>query len=272
MLLIGFSGCAVVRSAATVRIALLAPFEGRYREIGYNALYAARLAQTDFGDEQIELLAVDDGGAAESAADRAHALAQDPQVKAVIALGYASTGENVQQAFEDMLLLIVGSWSAQPQSNSAFVLSSSELDAFLTAPAAVDVVEAAILPAPVIGGDVFALAQFSKLRSNLNDVTVVSSAGLPDEQFSERYRNSGQFAPSPGLLATLTYDATTIAMLSTQSTDPIEAVRTIDYEGLNGSIQFEDGYWADAPIHFYVYASDKQLMEIQAPNAESSLP
>ncbi len=38
------SACAVKRTPTIYRIALLAPFEGRYREIGYNALYAARMA------------------------------------------------------------------------------------------------------------------------------------------------------------------------------------------------------------------------------------
>ncbi|MBE2183871.1 MAG: hypothetical protein IAE89_10635, partial [Anaerolineae bacterium] len=37
------AGCGATAATPKVqRIALLAPFEGRYREIGYNALYAAR--------------------------------------------------------------------------------------------------------------------------------------------------------------------------------------------------------------------------------------
>ena len=64
------SACAVVRTPSIVRMALLAPFEGRYREVGYNALYAARLGfcrrQAIL---QVDLLAVDDGGT--QAANRA---------------------------------------------------------------------------------------------------------------------------------------------------------------------------------------------------------
>ena len=55
-------GCAIVKAPITTRVALLAPFEGRYREVGYNALYAARLAFADSSIMSIELLAVDDGG------------------------------------------------------------------------------------------------------------------------------------------------------------------------------------------------------------------
>src|SRR5690349_2126250 len=41
------SGCAITPHELTPRIALLAPFEGRYREVGYNAYYAVRLAFVD---------------------------------------------------------------------------------------------------------------------------------------------------------------------------------------------------------------------------------
>src|SRR4051794_35174325 len=82
------SACGVMHTPIT-RIALLAPFEGRYREIGYNALYAARLALADAADPQIELLPIDAGG--DQAAERARALSLDPQVKTVILLGYEAT-------------------------------------------------------------------------------------------------------------------------------------------------------------------------------------
>jgi ABC-type branched-subunit amino acid transport system substrate-binding protein len=73
-------GCGATRSYAITRIALLAPFEGRYREVGYNAYYAALLALGESGSTQIELLAVDDGGSPATAAQRAAALARDPWV------------------------------------------------------------------------------------------------------------------------------------------------------------------------------------------------
>ena len=50
------TGCAVNRTAEITRIALLAPFEGRYREVGYDLLYAARLALREGGYTGIEIL------------------------------------------------------------------------------------------------------------------------------------------------------------------------------------------------------------------------
>jgi len=70
------------------RVALLAPFEGRYREIGYNALYAARLAFTESGFANVELMPIDDGGSVVTAVLRARALTHDPQVIGALILGY----------------------------------------------------------------------------------------------------------------------------------------------------------------------------------------
>ena len=80
-----FTAC--VPSATPMKLALLAPFEGRFREIGYNALYAIRLAFDDAKPRNIQLLAVDDGGSVESAVARVKALNLDPAVAAIIALG-----------------------------------------------------------------------------------------------------------------------------------------------------------------------------------------
>ena len=43
LLLVALTACG--GTPPVMRLALLAPFEGRYREVGYQALYAARLAQ-----------------------------------------------------------------------------------------------------------------------------------------------------------------------------------------------------------------------------------
>jgi ABC-type branched-subunit amino acid transport system substrate-binding protein len=77
-------------TAPVVKFGLIAPFEGRYRPIGYDAIYAARLAvreQNAAGGVRgyrVELVAYDDGGDANSAVERARQLALDPQVVAVI--------------------------------------------------------------------------------------------------------------------------------------------------------------------------------------------
>lgn len=88
--------CSLILSPAcgstqpVVKFGLVAPFEGRYRPIGYDAIYAARLAVRErnaaggVGGYRVELIAYDDGGDAQAAIERARQLALDPQVVAVI--------------------------------------------------------------------------------------------------------------------------------------------------------------------------------------------
>ena len=44
LLALALTACGASNPELPGKIALLAPFEGQYREIGYNALYAVRLA------------------------------------------------------------------------------------------------------------------------------------------------------------------------------------------------------------------------------------
>ncbi|MBL8161602.1 MAG: hypothetical protein JNJ61_06405, partial [Anaerolineae bacterium] len=165
------TGCA---GTPIQRVALLAPFEGRYREVGYDAYYAAQLAMQDFGSPTTELLAIDDGGSTTSAVQRAHALASDPLVKVVIALGYEATGDETQAAFAELPVIVVGDWSARPLTSSVFVLSSPDIADHITAPR--DVIDAAESNAPLVGGEVLALEQFRELRADLTGIEIVSSA------------------------------------------------------------------------------------------------
>ncbi len=87
----GLDACSIGSTAPVVKIGLVAPFEGRYRAIGYEAIYAARLAIREINagggvnGARVELLALDDGGDPASAIEQARKLAVDPQVIAVIA-------------------------------------------------------------------------------------------------------------------------------------------------------------------------------------------
>lgn len=264
--LLALSGCAQARAAAPVRVALLAPFEGRYREIGYNALYAARLALQDAGAPAVELLPVDDGGSAASAADRARALALDPHTRIAIALGCAAAADDTLRAFADLPVLVAGHWGAQPAAPQVFVLAASSLADELTTPPCVSVTDAARLPAPLVGGDIFALAQFPLLRPDLDGVVVVSSAALPGADFAARYRASDPFAPSPGLLATLTYDAARLAaQVAAAAPDraaALAALLSAHYDGLAGTLRFSGGWWQGAPIHRFHYSAEGALTPV----------
>jgi ABC-type branched-subunit amino acid transport system substrate-binding protein len=82
------SACASTQPV--VKIGLVAPFEGRFRAIGYEAVYAARLAIREINARggvhgyRIELVALDDRGEGERAIEAARQLVIDPQVVAVI--------------------------------------------------------------------------------------------------------------------------------------------------------------------------------------------
>ena len=94
VLVLGIGCCLSVSAcdstAPVIKFGLVAPFEGRYRPVGYDAIYAARLAVRErnaaggVGGYRVELVAYDDGGDAQAAVERARQLALDPQVVAVI--------------------------------------------------------------------------------------------------------------------------------------------------------------------------------------------
>jgi ABC-type branched-subunit amino acid transport system substrate-binding protein len=252
------TGCA---GTPIQRVALLAPFEGRYREVGYDAYYAAQLAMQDFGSPTIELLAIDDGGSSTSAVLRARALVSDPLVNIVIALGYAATADETLAAFAELPVIVVGDWGARPVTDTVLILSNPDITTRITAPR--DVTAAASSPAPLIGGEALALRQFRKLRADLMGIEVVSSARIADPDFHERFVNSGPFVPEPGLLATLNYDATALVLRAMQTGDVATALTQIEYKGLNGLIRFDDGYWAQAPLNIYQYNAEGLLEPIR---------
>lgn len=263
--LLTLAGCAETPSNAPTRVALLAPFEGRYREIGYNALYAAQIALQDLDDHTLELLPLDDGGSAASAGDRARALALDPAVRAVVVLGYAASDPDILRFYGDLSVLVVGYWGAQPEPPNVFVLAPAALEDTLTTPRRVEITTAARLPAPLIGSDILALAQFPRLRADLTSVTIVSSGILPPPEFTARYLGSSSFAPPPGLLAALTYDAVRIAALAAAEPDRAAVTRwlaAVRYQGLNGLLSFENGWWRSAPINRYQFDNQGRLMSV----------
>lgn len=73
-----------------VKIGLAAPFEGRYRAVGYDAIYAARLAVREINEAggvrgwRLALVAYDDRASPAMAADVARNLVTDPAVVGVI--------------------------------------------------------------------------------------------------------------------------------------------------------------------------------------------
>ena len=239
------------------RIALLTSFEGRYREIGYDAIYPLRLALKD-ADSDVVLVTVDDGGTAESALIQARRLAADPTILAALVIGPTATQPDVLAAFGDVPVIVIGAWDATP-SETVFVLASENLRSVRTSHAKTIgvAVEAA---APLTGGELFALKQYADLRPNLDGITVALSASPPDSAFTERLIASDLFVPTPGALSSITYDVGGLIQAVTQSEisrDGVKtALKTIEYTGLNGQISFTTaGWWDDAPILEYSYSN-----------------
>lgn len=73
-----------------IKIGLIAPFSGPYREVGYQAIYGARLAITEHNltllkpNYHVELIALDDKADTATATEQAEKLISDPNVVGVI--------------------------------------------------------------------------------------------------------------------------------------------------------------------------------------------
>ncbi len=234
MLSLALAACGTNDVTLPSKIALLAPFEGQYREIGYNALYAVRLAFDEADPASIELLAIDDGGTLATAIARVQALNLDPAVAAIIALGPYASHPSAQMA-NDKTLIIIGNWGQDRADEDSLYASHSKLAKTRQS------------------GDRFMLSQARELAEAPEKIRFESSGALPSASFRERYLNSALYAPAPNLLATLTYD---IAGLTLAAMAEGKAISDSQHRGLNGLIRFENGYWADAPLNRFRYDGD----------------
>lgn len=262
--LFSLTSCAVWASPKIARIALLAPFEGRYREIGYAAFYPAKLALGDVGLSHLELLAVDDGGTIQTAQARARALALDDSVKAVMILGYDNADVSVLEALDDIPVIIIGEWATQPINDHIFILSHPEIPNMLSYAGRLDITQP--IEAPFQGGDVFGLYTYAGLYSHneaLPHVQIVTSGTFAKPEFIQRLLASDIYVPQPNHLSTTVYDATRLLASVISSADMsrqavADSIRDADFMGEQvGRIRFDDdGYWLDAPLYTYVYVDN----------------
>jgi len=128
------AGCAAVKPV--VKVGLVAPFEGRYRAVGYDAIYSARLAVREInaaggiGGRRVALVALDDRGDLELARQAAATLAVDPGVVAVVGHYLTDTTDSAADIYaKDNLPLIP---MGQPPFNEhdAAALPSDFLDRY----------------------------------------------------------------------------------------------------------------------------------------------
>jgi hypothetical protein len=253
-LLLLTAGCAAP-APKVKRIVLFAPFESTYREAGYDALYPVKLALADEALPDIQLLSVDDGGSIDNAILRAQGLAEDPSIYLTLAVGSIPIDSRVLTALQDIPVVVIGDWNAVPD-KGIFILASDEIRSQTTSQIA-NVYEAAMLN-EAVGSEIFGLKSFAAIAQDTSDLTVLTSARPPSPEFRERLLASDLYVPEPGLLATVAYDAGTLATRvvsqSANRADVLAALRGLTIEGINGEIRFNaNGYWADAAVYEYRY-------------------
>lgn len=192
------TGCRSLEMRPVQYFALLAPFEGQDRSIGYEALYAIRLSLSEVMFPWITVLAVDDGGTQTYARDRVRVLAGDDRVIALITVGEIASQLDVVGAAGNLPVISAGYWGHAPSTDGNFVMSNAMIRDELTNPDTVGMMQ---LP-PYERG-------FTEPANNL---LVVASVLPPDDDFQTRYLSLDEFAPVPGLIATKTYETTRLIL------------------------------------------------------------
>ena len=98
----------------TVKIGLSAPFEGRYRDLGYEVLYAVRLAVSERnqaggidGRYMVELVALNDFDEPEEAIVQARKMEVDPGVLGVLGGWSAATAQAIIPEYERLGLALL---------------------------------------------------------------------------------------------------------------------------------------------------------------------
>jgi ABC-type branched-subunit amino acid transport system substrate-binding protein len=236
------SGCAVenqlvsINFAGTrpvIKIGLVAPFEGRYREIGYSVIYGVRLAIREAagsGPVEIELVAYNDSGRVSDAVEAAKSLIVDPDVVAVIGHWRAETTSAAAPFYDEAgLILVAPGEGAQADTSSVFLrygASSHDLnnaanrqsEALWLAGSGSLTEDAARARAAlehydaIWGGPMWMLDQFRLLAPDVvlsGKAQFLSSDRILEEpgDFPERYAALSAFAGEPGPLAYTAYDA-----------------------------------------------------------------
>jgi ABC-type branched-subunit amino acid transport system substrate-binding protein len=269
-----------------VKIGLVAPFEGRYRDVGYEVIYAVRLAvreanaQGGVGGYSVELTALDDNGDVSLSVEQARKMATDPLVVGVIGNWLDPTTLSAAPTYAaERLPLLATTTAALP--TSAFRLW---LTPQLMQTAAADGVlcplpcatlddlswlrqtRSANAAARVYGPPLWEQQQFATLADSLaNGVRFLTPAPFPadlaDHTFAGRYRAMSN-GVEPRANAVLAYDAARLLLAAIaanirQSGAPSRAgvevaLAQVHFQGLSGPISFDaNRNWAEARAWVY---------------------
>ncbi len=224
-----------------IKIGLVAPFEGRYRPIGYEAIYAARLAIREINargginGRRIELVALDDRGEPEKAVTAARQLVLDPQVVAVVGHLRPDSSSAAMRIYCDARLPVIIIESAVNACEGAFVQGSAP-------------------------------------RERWPEDQLVFVGNVPDpnglpaaQEFVKNYNAMPIDGTRAGPIALQVYDTLSLLFAAIDRAAPIDragvqaALRQIDFKGLGASYQFDQqGQLIKPQTYVFEYDKDHQ--------------
>ena len=238
-LVVFLSACGASTQPA-VKIGLVAPFEGRYRSIGYEAIYAARLAIREINargginGHRIELVALDDRGDPDQALTAARQLVLDPRVVAVVGHLRPDSTDAAMKVYCEAGLTVIALESATNACEGAFVLGVAPRDRWL---------EDQLI-----------------FVSNVPDPNGLSAA----QDFVKNYNAIPIDGTRAGPIALQSYDVMNLLFAAFARAEKIDrggvpaALRSIDFTGLGAEYAFDQqGSLIDPQT--YVFEYDKDL-------------
>ena len=247
-----------------VKIGLSAPFEGTYRYIGYDAIYAARLAVREINEGggidgwRLELVAYDDRGEEAVAEQVATSLVVDSDVIVVIGHYLPRTSSTAGAIYAEGGLphLVIG--ESHLTAGFAWHLTPSS-------PQVVDAKEAAgadlaVPPYAAVGTGIVVGTETVTPYPRPQDL-----AGTQD--WTASYKAMGPHVPEPGPYALPTYEAVyivaeTLSTLLGEGDRPNremlgDAMGRATRDGWLGLVEWaEDHYWASMPFYHYRWTDD----------------
>lgn len=244
-----------------VKIALVAPFEGHYRNVGYEVIYAVRLAVREanasggIAGYSIELMALDDSGDAKAAVEQARKIAADPHVVGVIGhwLGTNTLAAAPEYEAAGIPLLATGYATDLPDSAFQLWLAESPCQPTLEARCPESIEELRLWEAEGGMGN--------------QTTRILLPAPLPidstDPNFADRYRAISN-GTEPSFNAVLAYDAArllfeAIARNIEAHSEPTRAgvataLSQSEYAGLGGQFSFNAQHvWSQAQSWTYMW-------------------
>lgn len=253
LLLVCMALAACGRPMPTYKIALVAPFEGRLRQIGYDAFPAMRLALREqinaggVGGAFVTFVAYNDSADPHMAARVAHNVTLDPEVLAVmghLTLSTTLAAMDIYTSANLPLLTLLVPADQVPQSSFVFNLSPSLQNA---------TVEVKSAKCEVLGDtSPFAPCTFP----------APPPSELPQAQRALKAFTDLSLGPPPSPRSIAAYDATSVLLAAIRMdaqahgtptrAGVAEALHKVQVAGLLGDISFnEKGAWETAPLWMY---------------------